>query len=97
MDILNNQEQEQFEYRSNDDLAVLQYRIRNNTLYIMHTGVPKSMEGQGVGVALVKKVLAFVEEKQYDLKVYCPFARAYLIRHPELWPSSASPKNRPTE
>ena len=61
MEIIHNKDEEQFEVRINDQLAELQYRIRNNTLFLLHTWVPESFEGKGIGSALANAALNYAK------------------------------------
>ena len=43
------------------------YVIKGTTMYFMHTGVPKSLEGQGYGSKLVKFALEQAKEQGYKI------------------------------
>jgi len=74
-----------FELTVEDQTAFMDYIIsKQNIIYLTHTEVPKSLEGQGVGSALVGKVFEFIKEKDLKVAPLCPFVAAYLKRHPEL-------------
>lgn len=83
INIVNNEKENRFEYIVEGELAELQYKIRNNNMYFMHTGVPKSMKGQGIGEAIVKQGLEYAVAQNLNIVVYCPFVKTYLERHPE--------------
>ena len=51
--------------------------------FLTHTEVPKSMEGKGLGSAIVKLALEDIEQKGLTLVPLCPFVALYLKRHPE--------------
>ena len=81
----NNKEQMQFEYREDDEIAYLQYRFyKNKNIAFMHTVVPESMKGKGVGSALAKFAFEYAKENNKMVMVYCPFVGGYLKKHPEL-------------
>lgn len=74
-----------FELVVEDHIAFMDYIIsKKNIIYLTHTEVPKSLEGQGVGSALVAKVFEFIKAKDLKVAPLCPFVAAYLKRHPEL-------------
>ena len=52
-------------------------------MVIMHTWVPPSGRGQGIGVTLVKYVLDYVRIHGLKIKAYCPFTAQYIKDHPE--------------
>ena len=83
MTVTNNERRQQFEVRSGDYLAELQYRIREGKMYFLHTGVPKPLAGQGIASKLAKTALTYANEHKYEIVVYCPFVKGYLERHPE--------------
>ncbi|TNE61359.1 MAG: N-acetyltransferase [Bacteroidetes bacterium] len=83
MDVINNTRNQQFEVYLDDHLAVLQYRLRENRMYFMHTGVPEAIGGRGVASALARTGLEHARKEGLKIVVYCPYVRAYLKRHPE--------------
>lgn len=48
-----------------------------------HTGVPDSLRGQGVGQALVARLVADARAAGLRIAPRCPFVRAQAERHPE--------------
>ncbi|HEU4586019.1 MAG TPA: GNAT family N-acetyltransferase [Gemmatimonadaceae bacterium] len=73
----------QFQIRDEDKVASLAYSERDGKLYLIHTEVPKPLEGRGYGSALAKTALEYAKEHGLKVVPFCPFARAYLQRHPE--------------
>ena len=82
--IINNTDQQQFEVHMDDHVAVLIYRFYKNDIALMHTEVPKSMEGKGVASALAEYAFKYAKENNKRVMVYCPFVAAYVKRHPEV-------------
>ena len=67
-----------------DAVGELTYsRLNATTLVADHTGVPDSLRGQGVGQALVERLVADAEAKGLQIVPKCPFVRAMWMRHPE--------------
>ena len=64
-------------------VAVLQYRFHDKLLWLMHTDVPKKLEGHGVASLLAHTALEWAKETNIKVKVICPFVAVYLKRHPE--------------
>jgi hypothetical protein len=58
-------------------------RVAPNRLSLDHVGVPKELEGRGVGGALVQHAVARAREEGTKLIARCPFAAAQFKRHPE--------------
>ena len=82
--IVDNREKNRFETETPAGTAVLQYSRSGDRLVLVHTGVPESARGRGVGRRLAEA--AFQQAREQDLRVVpvCPFVRAYVRRHPEL-------------
>ena len=63
--------------------AELVYRLVGDQLVLVHTGVPPELEGHGLGGHLVAAAVDRAEAEHLTLVPRCPFARAWLERHPE--------------
>jgi hypothetical protein len=79
----NNAAASRLEIRAGDDVAFLEYRRSDKSFTIVHTEVPPALRGRHLGEALVRAALALSHELRLQTIVVCPFARAYLRRHPE--------------
>ena len=84
MTIVDNPAAHRFETQGEGDLAELIYERTAHALILIHTGVPDSMRGGGVGGELVRFAIEDARRHGLRLVVRCPFAKAYLQRHPEL-------------
>lgn len=78
-----NEGEEQFEAEVGGETAVLTYAEQHGKLYLLHTQVPEAMEGHGVGGALVRAAMDFATAQGVKVVPFCPFARAWLQRHPQ--------------
>ncbi len=67
-------------------LARCDYRLRDDTLLLVHTEVPPPLEGRGIGSALVRAALDYAAGASLGVRPLCSFVRAYLARHPEYRP-----------
>ena len=81
--VTNNSTASQFEIRADGKTATLAYSERDGKLYLIHTEVPKPLEGRGYASALARTALDYAKQNQLTVVPYCPFVRAYLQRHPE--------------
>ena len=82
--VVHNATSRQFEIRADTgDAAVLTYVKRGDTLDLMHTRVPRELEGQGYGGALAKAALDYARAHGFRIIPTCPFVSAYLRRHKE--------------
>lgn len=83
MEVINNERQKQFEVFVDVHKAELVYRLRENTLYLLHTFVPKEIGGRGIASKLAITALEYTKSNGYKLAVLCPFVAAYVKKHPE--------------
>jgi predicted GNAT family acetyltransferase len=84
MEVVNNKKEFCFEIALPDgEYARLTYRWLKGNMVLMHTLVPASQRGKGVGAVLVKYVLDYVRAQNLKAIVYCPFVAKYLESHPE--------------
>jgi hypothetical protein len=83
--ITDNPEQSRIELRLDGELAGwLEYRPGGPSIILAHTEVLEGHEGQGLGGALVKSGLELARSAGKTVIPTCPFAGAYIDRHPEL-------------
>ncbi len=85
--ISDNGARSRFELTVEGQTAFLVYERTNDTLTIVHTEVPAALRGRHFGERLVDFATEFARREGLRTSVVCPFARAYLRRHP---PSSAT-------
>ncbi|TWT00551.1 GNAT family N-acetyltransferase [Planomicrobium sp. CPCC 101079] len=52
-------------------------------IIVDHTHVAQKLRGQGVGEALVKRVIEFAREEKLMIVPLCPFAKKQFQVHPE--------------
>ncbi len=66
------------------EIALIRYEeASEGVLALTHAEVPEEFEGRGIGNALVKGTLELVRAEGLKIIPACPFAAAYLRRHPE--------------
>lgn len=75
--------EERFEMEVEGKLAYLTYRREDGALYLLHTDVPRELEGNGLGSRLVRHALDAARAEGVDVVPLCPFVGAYVRRHPE--------------
>ena len=82
--IVDNERKSRFETTVDGHLAELVYRRRGKRLVLVHTGVPDELEGRGIGGALVRAAIADARARGLTVIAKCPFASAWLRRHPDV-------------
>ena len=75
--LIDNEEKHRYEFQIDDKIAKIDYiKSNNGEIYLVHTEVPASLGGRGVGSQLAEKTLA-------DFERLCPFVAGYIHKHPE--------------
>lgn len=78
-----NRADSRFELKSDGVFAELMYRRRADRLVLLHTEVPDSLGGHGIGGRLVKAAVDRALSEGLTVVPLCPFARSWLEQHPE--------------
>lgn len=81
--VRDNTERHRFELDADGHVAFSNYKRADDVLTILHTEVPKALEGRGIGSALIRSVLDTARSQGLKVNPVCPFAKAYIERHPE--------------
>lgn len=77
---------ERYEARLGDDdtlAGLIDYRVGDGWIALVHTEVREGFEGQGVGSRLVRAVLGDLRERGLPVIPRCQFVAAWLQKHPE--------------
>ncbi|GAE85289.1 GNAT family N-acetyltransferase [Bacteroides reticulotermitis] len=82
--IIHQPEQNMFKTEVDGRTAFVQYRLLGNYFDIIHTIVPKPIEGRGIASALVKAAYAYAIANGMIPKATCSYAVTWLERHPEM-------------
>ncbi len=63
-------------------------------LLATHTGVDSEYSGQGLGYALLERLVGYAREKKAKIVPLCPFVKAAFIKHPDRYGDvDASPQS----
>jgi predicted GNAT family acetyltransferase len=80
--VVDNAATSRFELSVSGDTAFLQYGRTSDALTLIHTEVPTAIRGRGLGGLLVRVAFQSARSAGLRIVVVCPFARAYLKKHP---------------
>lgn len=83
MQVVDRPERHRLELEADGSLAELVYDVVGGDLVLIHTGVPDELSGRGVGGLLVQAAIDRAARDGLDIVPQCPFARAWIERHPE--------------
>ena len=61
----------------------IDYRLEDGRMAILHTGVPKPVEGRGIAGAMTRKALDTARAEGWSVLPMCAYAAAFIKRHPE--------------
>jgi predicted GNAT family acetyltransferase len=81
--VRDNTDRHRFELDADGHVAFSNYKRSEGLLTILHTEVPKELEGRGIGSALVRGLLEIARAQGLKVHAVCPFVKAYLDRHAE--------------
>lgn len=82
IELINNEDIHNFEMFVDDQRAFIDYKTKDNKIYLVHTEVPKELQGQGVAEALVEKTFNYIEKHKLILVPLCSYIQAFLKKHP---------------
>ena len=80
--VVRNDEAARYEITVDGVLAELVFHRNGDRLVLVHTEVPDALEGMGIGSQLVRAAVDDARDGNFILVPVCPFARAWLERHP---------------
>jgi len=81
--VRHNEEARRFELYINGLRALLTYRLSLDRIVLLHTEVPRSLEGQGLAAKLTRFALDFAREKRLGVIPLCPYASSFIRKHKE--------------
>lgn len=81
--VINNKAANRFEMKVDGYLALIDYGVEGKTMTLMHTIVPKELEGRGIGSRIVNFALESAKKNGLKVAPECPFVRSYIERHEE--------------
>ncbi|SEG21860.1 GNAT family N-acetyltransferase [Parabacteroides chinchillae] len=76
-------EKHRFETEVDGIKAYVEYRLYDGGLDILHTVVPRPIEGRGIAAALVKHAYDYARSNRLRALATCSYAVVWLNRHPE--------------
>lgn len=80
-EITNNVVDHRYEIRIGEDLAKLSYQKKAGQTIFIHTDVPATLQGRGIGSALSRQAVQdALDEGRWQIPL-CPFVRGYLLTH----------------
>jgi len=82
-DVHDNTARQRFEIDLDGHTAFATYQRADGVLTILHTEVPKELNGRGIGSKLARGMLDSARAQGLKVKPLCPFVASYMDKHPE--------------
>jgi uncharacterized protein len=73
-----------FTIEADGQVAELVYERSGDRMVLLHTGVPAALGGHGIGGRLVAAAIDEAKQRGLTVVPMCPFARDWLLRHPDV-------------
>ncbi|RFZ94591.1 N-acetyltransferase [Mucilaginibacter conchicola] len=83
VELVNNEAIHNFELTIDGHRSFIDYQVRGEKVYLIHTEVPEALQGRGVAEALVEKALTYIEGKRQKIVPLCAYVQIFLKKHPE--------------
>lgn len=80
LDITHDKDHSRFTLDINGELAKVQYTLKDNRMYLVHSEVPYKLRGKGVGKVLVEKTFKKLTEENYQAIAVCSYIKAVAKR-----------------
>ena len=68
-------------------VGIAEYELDEDRIVFVHTEVDETVEGKGIGSALVRGALDDARSRDLAVNVECPFITSWIRRHPEYGPA----------
>jgi predicted GNAT family acetyltransferase len=81
--VIDNHNKSRLEVQAEGELAELVYRTNGKRLVLIHTEVPEGLGGHGIAGRLVQAAIVKASDAGMTIVPLCPYARAWLERHPD--------------
>lgn len=82
-DVIDNAAAHRFELSEQGQTAFADYVVQGDVLTLPHVEAPVGLRGTGAAARLMEGLLGIVRERGQRVNPRCPYAAAYLERHPE--------------
>lgn len=79
--MLDNKEKSRFELEFDGHISYADYKIEEKNLYINYVFAPSELRGTGASGKLMRQILEFSKEHDFEIKPICSYAAAWLRKN----------------
>lgn len=83
MNVIHQKEKNRFVLQINNQLAKVDYVIKDKKMYLTHSEVPIALRGKGIGKELVLQTFTLLTKEGYQAVAVCSYIKAIAQRSPE--------------
>jgi uncharacterized protein len=83
LEVRHNPQASRFEALAEGELCRADYRMSGNVMHIVHSEVPRALEGRGLAGQVVRAALEYARANGLKVVPVCGYVRAYMRRHKE--------------
>ena len=76
LNIVHDKENRRFTMDINGEVAKVDYKLKDEKMYLVHSEVPYNLRGQGIGKVLVEKTFEKLTEEGYKGMAVCSYIKA---------------------
>jgi len=84
LNTIHDKEHSRFTLDINGEIAKVDYQLRHDKMYLLHSEVPYNLRGQGIGKVLVDKTCEQLTNKVYKAVAVCSYIKIFASRS-EKW------------
>jgi predicted GNAT family acetyltransferase len=84
LELVHDEAQQQLVMDINGEQAKVEYQVKNDVLYLIHSEVPYALRGKGIGKVLVEKTFEKLTEEGHKAVAICSYIKAVASRS-EKW------------
>lgn len=85
-EVVDNEQESRYELQTEAGVAMLDYMREDGRIALVHTEVPKRVEGRGIAARLVTTALADARAKGLQVLPMCAYVKAFIAKHPQYEP-----------
>jgi len=74
-EFIHDKNQQQFRLLLDPEVAVVDYKMKDDVMHLTFAGVPEHLRGKGLGKILVENTFEYIEQHNVKAVAICPFIK----------------------